>query len=192
MKHIKKYNHFLSESYKIEPTDAPEFAVDKTSANKLQNDVKEFLAKKTTIDNIYMTYHDEKDLMSKLYSQKFIPTNTSNKKDIRFTNPLIGFYAQVSEKKRELRALEEELQNKRDDLNTKKSLISSNPDTKESLQSDVEYVQSKINDTILRISKLKNEIISLERDTEKKLKEMKTNMESNRKRLDYSINNTNR
>lgn len=188
MKHLINYIKFNEALYKVEPTDAPEFAVDKTNTNKLQADIKEFLTKKTVIDNIYLTYKDEKDLISKLYAQKFIPANTSNKKRIQFINPLIGFYAQASEKKRQLRSLEDELQNKKDDISSKNSLMVSNPDTKDALQNDVDYTQTKIGEINDKISKIKNEIVSLERSTEKKLKEMKLNMTTSKKRLDYFIN----
>lgn len=188
MKHIKSYISYNESVYKVNSTDAPELAADKTNTNKLQVDIKEFLTKKTVVDNIYMTYKDERDLISKLYSQKLILANTSNKKRIQFINPLIGFYAQASEKKRQLKSLDDELQNKKDDISTKKSLMISNPDTKDALQNDIDYTQTKIGEINDRISKIKNEIVSLERSTEKKLKEMKLNITSSKKRLDYFIN----
>jgi hypothetical protein len=63
---IKKYNDFVKEKYNVTQNDSTEVASDKSYFNKSESDIKEFLTKKTTIDNIYKTYTDEKDLIKKL------------------------------------------------------------------------------------------------------------------------------
>jgi septation ring formation regulator EzrA len=184
---IKKYNDFVKEKYNVTQNDSTEVASDKSYFNKSESDIKEFLTKKTTIDNIYKTYTDEKDLIKKLAAQKFIPVNTSDKKKIKFTNPLIGLYALSAEKSRELRSLESELGTQTDTLSQRQSAIGTNPDATDSLQNDVAYTQGKISDINSRIAKLKNEIVTLERNTRDKLKQMKDGLANNKKKLDYFI-----
>jgi hypothetical protein len=141
---------------------------------------------KLTIANIREEL-EQNDLIKKLAAQKFIPVNTSDKKKIKFTNPLIGLYALSAEKSRELRSLESELGTQTDTLSQRQSAIGTNPDATDSLQNDVAYTQGKISDINSRIAKLKNEIVTLERNTRDKLKQMKDGLANNKKKLDYFI-----
>lgn len=184
---IKKYIDFVKEKYNVYQNDPTELASDKSYFNKSENDIKEFLSKKTTIDNIYKTYTDEKDLIKKLFAQKFIPLNTSDKNKIKFTNPLIGLYAMSAEKSRQLRSLENELLTQTDTLSQRQTAINTNPDASDSLQNDVSYTQTKISDIKSKITKLKDEIVTLERNTRDKLKQMKDGLDDNKKKLDYFI-----
>ncbi len=188
---IKKYKEFINELYTIDQRDPTELASDKTYFNKAESDIKEFLNKKTTLDNIYITYKDEKDLIAKLAAQKFIPVNTGDKKKIMFTNPLIGLYADAAEKKRELRSIEDELTTQTNSLNQTKIAITQNPDAAESLKDDESHTQSKISDLNTRISQLKSDITTLERNSRDKLKEMKNGLVNNKKKLDYFIKSPN-
>lgn len=184
---IKNYKSFVNELYNVYQNDPTELSSQKITANEMEGHIKEFLTKKTNIDNIYVTYKDEKDLISKLSTQKFIEQNTSDKKKIKFLNPLIGLYAQAAEKKRELKNIENDISNQEQVVSDRKSQISQNPETKDSLQQDINYTISKVNDLKSRLSKVKNEIVSLERSTEKKLKEMKASLTENKKRIDYFV-----
>lgn len=185
---IKKYNEFL-EAYNVYQTDEPELANAKSTSNKVEKDVKEFLAKKTTLDNIYANYKDQKDLISKLFAQKFITTNTSDMKKIKFNNSLIGMYAMTSDRKRQLKSLENDLQSQTDTLSNKQSVLNQNPDNRESMQDDIGYSQDKISDINTKIAKLKTDIQTMERNTTKKLKEMKDNITKNKKQMDFLIKN---
>lgn len=187
MKHIKNYQKFNEAIFQVDQNDPPELAADKTSTNKLDTDIKEFLNKKVTIDNIYMTYTDEKDLIKKLSAQKFIQSNTSDKKKIKFINPLIAMYAQASEKKRELKNLESDLDSQKETLSDRQSSITQNPELKNTLGDDIKYTQDKVNDIQSKISKIKNEIVTLERNTRDKLNQMKKDFENSKKRINYFI-----
>ena len=182
---IKKYKDFIREKIAINQNDSTEMASDKSTFNQIESYIKEFLSKKTTLDNIYVTYKDEKDLISKLYAQKFIPTNTSDKKKIQFINPLFGLYAQAAEKKSELKSIESDLDKNQKSLSDSKSLLSQTPENSESISNDIQYTQSKISEITNSISKLKTEIVTLERNTESKLKSMKSDLLNNKKRVDY-------
>jgi chromosome segregation ATPase len=185
---IKNYNEFL-EAYNVYQTDEPELANAKSVSNKVEKDVKEFLAKKTTLDNIYATYKDQKDLISKLFTQKFIADNTSDMKKIKFNNSLIGMYSMTADKKRKLKSLENDLQSQTDTLSNKKGVLGQNPDNKESMQGDIDYTQNKISDINTQINRLKTDIQTMETNTTKKLKEMKDNITKNKKQMDYLIRN---
>jgi len=184
MKYLKKFNPFV-EKYSIGQNDPADFASDKNTFNQTENFVKEFLVKKVTLENIYVTYRDEKDLITKLFAQKFIPVNTSDKKKVQFSNPLFGLYAQALEKKRQLKSLEDDLLSQQGTLADRQTTINQNPDTKDSLSNDVQYTQSKISDINNSISRLKNEVVTLERNTQQKLKQMKIDILNNKKKIDY-------
>ena len=103
-----------------------------------------------------------------------------------YENPetLLG---QNPEKSRELRSLENELGTQTDTLAQRKSAIGTNPDATDSLQNDVTYTQGKISDINSKITQLKTEIVTLERNTRDKLKQMKDGLANNKKKLDYFI-----
>jgi chromosome segregation ATPase len=184
---IKRYKDFIEEKYSITQNDPIQLASDKTYFNQMEENIKEFLTKKVTVDNIYMTYTDDKDLISKLSAQKFIPTNTSDKKQIKFNNPLIGLYADAAQKKRELKSLESDLISQKDTLTDRQSSITANPESADSIKNDISYTQTKISDINIRVQKIKNEIVTLERNTRDKLKEMKDDLANNKKKIDYFI-----
>lgn len=182
-----KYLKYYSEKFNIDQNDPAELASQKLYYNDMENHIKEFLTKKTNLDNIYTTYKDEKDLITKLSAQKFIEQNTSDKKKMKFLNPLIGLYAQAAEKKREMKNIESDISNQQQTISDRNGQISENPDAKDSLQQDIDYTTSKVNDLKSRLSKIKTEIVSLERSTEKKLREMKLSLADNKKRIDYFV-----
>lgn len=184
---IKKYQDFINEVFDVSQNDPTEVASDKNSLNNLEENIKEFLTKKTIVDSIYATYKDEKDLVSKLFAQKFIPLNTSDKKKITFTNPLIGMYAQIADKRRELKGIEDELESQKSTLSQRQTTIAQNPDTSDSLKDDIAYTQTKITDINTRIANLKDEISNLEKSSQLKLKQMKLDLTNSKNRLDHSL-----
>lgn len=185
---IKNYKQF-TEKYNVNPNDPTELSSDKNYFNKAEDDIKEFMSKKITIDNIYLTYSDENDLIAKLSAQKFITNDTSNKKDITFNNQLIGMYAQASKKKRELKSIEDELTMQNSNLKERQDMISANPDTTDSLKDDVVNIKSKIIDINKRITNIKDDISKLEKASNDKLREMQKTLQNSKRRLDYFANN---
>lgn len=184
---IKNYTVFVNEIYNVYQKDTPEMSSDKSHVNQVELFIKEFNAKKKTIDNIYVTYKDEKDLINKLYAQKFIPSNTNDRKKIKFINPLIGLYAESAKKKRELKSLEDDLKAQQDTLNDRNSQISGNPDLRNTLQDDINYSNERINSIKQDINRVKTEILALEKNTAFKLKEMKDDLVKDKNRINYFV-----
>lgn len=190
MKYLKCYNSF-SEKLNIYQNDQPNMASNKSSYNDLEENIKEFTSKKTTVDNIYATYKDDRDLISKLFAQKFIPLNTDDMNKIKFTNPLIALYAQVCDKRRELKSVEADLTTQNETLLQRQSALSQSPNTTDSIQSDIDYTKGKILDLTKRISTLKTEVSTLEKNAKDKLNAMKTELLNSKKKIDYFVKSDN-
>ncbi len=76
---LLRYSDFLRENVEVYQTDDPSLASRKNLLNDLEKQSKEFLQKRIELDNIYITYKDEGDLINKLSARGFIK-KTGNKK----------------------------------------------------------------------------------------------------------------
>jgi hypothetical protein len=185
---IKKYSEFIVETYFPDKTDSPEMASDMNRFNDISTQIKEFDTKKVTINNIYMTYTDEKDLMNKLSSQNFID-KTENKKMIKFHNPILGMWAQSCEKRRELKDIDDQIKKWEEDIKNEESNLKSNPSSKDSVDANVKLTQDKIKEKTQEVSKKQIEIANLEKLAKDKLKSLNAELGLSKKRLDlYRVN----
>jgi hypothetical protein len=180
---IKKYNQFILETFNAEQNDPPEIASDMNTFNDTEDVIKEFNNKKVTVNNIYMTYKDEKDLINKLSSQKFID-NTNNKKSIKFQNPLLGLWAQSCEKRREIKDINDQVSKWNDDIKDEQDNIKNNPSMKDSSSSNIQLTQDKIKEKNQQITKLQMDVVNLEKLAKDKLKKMTDDINSSKKRID--------
>jgi len=180
---IKKYSEFIVENYFPDNTDSPEIASDMNGFNDISNQIKEFNTKKVTINNIYMTYTDEKDLINKLSSQKFID-NTSDKKSIKFHNPILGMWAQSCEKRRDLKEIDDQIKKWQEDIKNEESNLKSNPSSKDTVDANIKLTQDKIKEKTQEVSKKQMEIANLEKLANDKLKSLSDELGLSKKRLD--------
>ena len=175
MKYIKRF-----ESYIIDKNDNPEVASDKNNLNKSSDNIKEFLQKKQLIDSIYLTYKDQKDLINKLKSKKLIQI-VNNK--TTFINPFIGMYAEISAKNRQVKSNQDELEMQRKNLSERQDMVNNDPDNKDSLSKDIDYINSKITDISNKIKQLQIDSKKMMDDINKKIKLEKDNLLKSQKRI---------
>ena len=183
MKTIKKYSNFFNEKYFPDQSDSPESASAMNSFNDIEELIKEFEKSKTTIYNIYITYVDERDLVSKLSAQKFID-NTTDKRKIKFHNPLLGMWAQSCDKSRDLKDIDEQIKKWNQDISDEKSNVMANPSSKESVDGNIKLTQDKIGLKNQEISKISQEIMNLQKAVKDKLKAMRDELSLSKKRID--------
>lgn len=181
---IKRYSEFIIEIYQPDQSDAPEIASDINKLGDIDKIVKDFEKYKVDISNIYNTYKDEIDLINKLSARNFIEKKTSDKKKIKFINPLLAMWAQSCQKRRDISSIDSSIKKDEEEVKNQKDNINSNPSMKDSILSNIKSYQDRINNRKQEIIKLQKEVMDLERSTKNKLKEIKDEFTSSKKRID--------
>ena len=183
MKKLLYYKNFIYEaSYTPEQSDPPEIISDMNTSNNTENTVKEYNQKKSVIENIYNNYTDEKDLINKLISQKFI-SKGDNVTNIIFNNVLLGMWAQSCEKQRELKDMNDQITKWGEDIKSQKLSLSKNPSSKESIESDISLTQSKIDQKNKELNQKKIDITNLQKNVAAKLKTLQDELNTSDKNI---------
>lgn len=182
MQRLLNYKLFI-ETYTVPQNAPPEIASDMSSFNDLEGNIKEFNAKKSILDNIYMTYTDEKDLINKLSSQKFID-NTTDKTKIKFHNPLLGLWAQSSEKNKELKDLQDKINDDNKSILDKTASLSKNPTLKDAINKEIESLKNSIVEKNKLLSQIKTGVGNLQKSTQDKIKQMSGEYSQSKNRID--------
>ena len=185
--HLKKYKEFLEAAYTDNKNDPPEIQSDTKSFNDMEIYLKEFSSKKSLLDKIYSEYKDEKELISKLLSQKLI-NRSNDKKNIKFTNPLLEIYAHIAEKNRDEKGIEKDINKYIEDLNLKNQQIKDNPSMKDTLEKDIKNIQDNISSKKSELSNIKKDILSLQKSSNFKLNSMKNELLNYKKNIDSHRN----
>lgn len=185
MSKILKYSDWLVEKYQLQQNDPPEITSQKKSFNELENFITDYNNKKVTLDNIYKTYVDDKDLMNKLKSQGFLKGTPTDYKKIQFQNPLLDIHAQISRKMREIANIQDLIKSDEETIQNKETIskdVSGN-DTKKTLDDDISQVQQKISDNQEKIKKLDSEIFILKKQIDSQINKMKKQLIDSQKRI---------
>jgi len=181
---IKKYSQFILEIYQPTQGDAPEIASQMNTFNSKEEQIKDFETHKVDVSNIYMTYKDEGDLINKLSARKLIEKKTSNKKEIKFSNELLGIWARSCEKRRELKDIEESIKGIEEDNSNREENIKNNPSLKDSEQESMNNNLDKISSKKEEISKIQKEIMDIEEEAKDKLARLKNELSLSKKKID--------
>jgi septal ring factor EnvC (AmiA/AmiB activator) len=169
---ILKFLEFINEKISVSTTDKPSIASDINNLNNLEGFIEEFNNKKTTLQNIYMTARDEKDLINKLSASQFIDS-TTNKSQMKFKNPLLGKYSTSCDYNKQILDLENEQKEIEISVGEKQSQVGPNPTLRDSLTQDIQSKKTDISRIKARISEIKSESERIERLTMKDLEEMR-------------------
>lgn len=183
MKYLSTYITFTSEKYNFDPTDSLEISTQKKSANKIEQDVKEYAVKKVTLDNIYATYTDTKDLINKLRNQKFIKGNPDNEKTIEFLNPLLNIHAQISKNMRRVKSIEAEIKSEEDNKSSKAEVASQTPGAKDAMNDDISTIDDKIASKKSEILKINSDMLTLKKSIDAQLANMKKELMGLQRRI---------
>lgn len=181
MKNIITYKDFISEKFIPDKNATPEVASAINVNNKNEVDVKEYNAKKNTLLNIYKSYKDEKDLLNKLTSGLFI-NKTTNIKNLKFNNPLLGLLANVADKNRKVIDIENQISGWKGDIGDEQKNIQSNPSNKEGSTEQINLINDRIKTKTDEINALKLDIDKSQQYIKKELTRLtKSVMDTNKK-----------
>ncbi len=171
MMKIKRYNKFLLERIEPSTTDAPAILNDINTVNDLENNIIQFNSKKTELENIYITSTDEKQLLGALKARGYI-SPTTNKKDMKFINPILGKYAQVCDLRKQVNDLSKQMVEVDDKMKQKEIEIKNNPTLKSTIQQEIKSIMTDKDNKKSRINSIKEEADRQEREVMKYFREM--------------------
>lgn len=183
MRHLFDYSKFIFDRYNYDQTDRLEISSQKKSANQIEEYIKEYGVKKVTLDNIYLTYVDDKDLINKLKTQKFISGNPSNQKTIEFINPLLGIHAQISQNLRKIKGIEAEIKSDEESKSSKQKISDGSPEAKDAMTNDIKSITDKIASKKADIIKINNDVLTLKKSIDIQLASMKKELMSSQRRI---------
>jgi hypothetical protein len=184
MTKIKNFDNFINEVYQPTQGDAPEVASQMNNFNSKEAMIKDFETHKVDVNNIYMTYKDEADLINKLAARKLIVKKTSNKKEIKFTNELLAIWAQSCEKRRDLKEIDDNIKKLEEDNINRQENIKNNPSLKDSENESIKMNSDKITSKKTEIANLQKEILNLEKEAKDKLNKIKIDLSQSKKKID--------
>lgn len=185
MNKLLNFNNFIQEKYLLDQNDPPEITSQKRGFNDLEAQITEYQNKKVTLDNIYKSYVDDKDLMNRLKAQKFLEGNPSNVKTIKFTNPLLAIHAQISRKLREVMDIQNMIKSDQKTISDKEKMASGGQDVKAAYEQEIEATEQKIGDQNGKIQKLNTEILMLKKQIDAQINKMKKDLIESQRRINY-------
>jgi len=168
---LLKYSEFLRENVEVYQTDDPSLASRKNLLNDLEKQSKEFLQKRIELDNIYLTYKDEGDLINKLSARGFIK-KTGDKKNIEFENPILSIYSGASQKTRNLKDIEKSVEELKGKLKEKNDYLQKNPNSKESVGGEIETLNKELEEKKKQVENISKQIVEIQRVSNQRLKEI--------------------
>jgi len=168
---IKNFEKFINEKIAVVNSDTPSVASAANTINQLEENIKEFNTRRIELENIYKTSIDEKDLVSKLSSRKFInPVNT--KSNMEFFNPLFAKYSRVCDLQKQMMDLEKEQSKIDTSIKETESQIGQNPSSKDGFLKDIQSKKTDIERIKTKLSTIKSEADRLERLTMTEIKDI--------------------
>lgn len=183
---IKSFNQFILEKINPQPDDSETLKSAKNFYNEEEEIIQKFNANKVDLQNIYLSYTNEEDLVNRLLNKKFIEEKTSDPKKMKFKNPYLEKLALIAKKKRELRDLETIVQGNNKDIETFKQTVADNKgndtvinDTQTKIDNSTERLKNNQN----RIKDLENEIRDLDRQIRTDMDELKAKHIETKKRI---------
>jgi hypothetical protein len=199
---IKDFATYIREAYNIDETDSTEIARHKIEVNNMTRWITEYNQKKSILFRIYMSFTDDEDLLNKLRQQKIVDsfetdskipskvrnTNIRDPKKMKFENPLLSELANVAEKQRMLKDLEEDLKQQEKTINDREAATVDNERLRPSFQKDTERMNSKISDIENDINEIKREINILNTKAREKFTQMQRDLSQKNKLLVDDIN----
>ncbi len=175
MKHLKKF-----ENYELSPTEDPAISSAKVDMNNMNQWISEFNSQKATVDEIYLTYIDEKDLRNKLLSKKLIDKDGEG---VHFPNPLLASWAETSAKKRQVDVIEKSINLLIGNKNENNRKLNADADLQETIDIQNNSIDENIRDKKASLNTLNKEINQAEQETMEKLNDFKRHYKEETKKL---------
>ena len=182
---IKRYSDFLNEKIIVSNTDIPSVVNYINQTNELENHIKEFNSKKTNLENIYNQDLDEIQLIEQLKRGGFILA-TTNKKDMKFENPILGKYAQVCDLKKQVNELTKKMGDVDTKMKEKELQLKENPSDGVNVAEEKKSIMTEKEDIKKRLDSIKAEADRQEREVMVYLKEIETDFNKGKKNIAQS------
>ena len=161
MKIYKNFFHFLREN-----ENQSQDLENLESLENLEKKVAEFKSKKNILESIYKNNLNEKDLEAKLVNAKLVIKNNNG---IAFINELLGIWAKIASKKKELQNVNDQIEGYKNNIIQKQQLIQKNPSLQESTNEEVKELNTNISNKYKDINTIKVEISKIETEVNNKL-----------------------
>jgi hypothetical protein len=168
MKHLKTF-----ENYDLSPTEDPSISSAKVSINQMNDWISEFKSKRNSVDLIYRDFVDQKDLRSKLLSKGLISKEGDG---VQFENPLLGSWASVAAKSRQIFNIEKELDLLSNSLKDNAKKMNLDPDLKDTIDEQNKGIEASIIEKRNKISEIAKEMAGLESKASEQMKELQNKM----------------
>lgn len=178
---IKKYIKFINEIFRPTETDSPDSISKMNRLNDLEKFISEYNQKKSIIENIYRSYKDDNDLISKLKSNKLI--SSDNIKELKFENPFIEMWARICEKKRQIGELESKIKDTEEQIKLDENTSKDNTMLSDTLSQSIQSKKDSIKGYQEKIKEIGLEIQDIEKKSKDKLMQMKKDVELSKKEL---------
>jgi hypothetical protein len=176
MKYLNTYSNFISEKFTPQETDPPEQVSGMNNFNDIEKWFLEFNSKKSALQNIYMNYKTEEDLVKTLQSQKYI--NSKNLKLMKFNNPLLGMWAKSCEIRREVNDIQNGIGELNKTVKNDTDNMNANPTTAESSKQSIDLKKQDLTNKQKQLQEKNLELANQEKRTKDELKKM---MDNNKK-----------
>lgn len=177
---MKKYIKSLSDFHIVESNDDNIISdndlnseVESKSIEDMENGIKEYTAKKTTLYNIYMQYKDKEDLKNRLVSASFAEKDGDT---IKFNNPLLKSYSRISDLYRKIKDTEDYINNLKEEKTIKQKAASNNPNLAEGLGNQIKNIDLRIRDYEDKVKEYSKKINELDKKLEEKVRELKKDL----------------
>jgi len=185
MMKLKNYNEFLNEKIMATNTDTPAVLNDINQVNDLEKHLQEFNSKKVDLENIYKTSTDENNLLSVLKGRGFI-SPTTNKKEMKFQNPILGKYAQVCDFKKQVDDLTKQMTSIDSKIKEKELQIKDNPTQKSTIDIEIKTITTDKDNIKNRLNSIKDESDRQEREVMEYFREMESQLNVGKKNIKQS------
>lgn len=140
----------------------------------LDERIKEYNSKKTSLYNIYMQYTDKESLKSSLVSSGYAEKDGDT---VKFKNPLLRSYGRIADTYRKIRDTEDYIKMQKEEIQIKKKAISDNPNLEEGLKSQIDNIEERIDNSEDKIRDYKDTANELTKVLDDRVKEMKKDLE---------------
>jgi len=178
---ILNFKNFVSENLEVSSTDRPGVISGKNYLNDMSRYIKEYNSKKTTLQNIYTKYTDDKELLALLKSNGFIDKTEDNIRKIKFLNPLFAVFYQACEKMRQIQNVSKEIEkikqskSEKEKMEETDTLTSAKP---EGVKSDSDQLNDSLKDKTKELNFLQTEIKKIQELVKVKEKQIEDEIKS--------------
>lgn len=184
---ILKFDNFINELYKSDPTDSETMRINKDRMNKIDKDTREYQQNKNQVKDILKKSVEDKNVISKLKGKRLIKnvtfddknpqrvksTNVTDTKGLVWNNEYLGFQAEIGRLQREIEVKNKAIQVQQETIKNRQQSISEMPELKDSLTQEIKECEKRIANHKKSMDDIKSRITKLETAAKQKIQQDK-------------------